>query len=86
MWNRTTLKSLLVPGAPLLLSAAAFAYFDWIPLPVPSLHFLYYAALAGALLLAWRFHAGRVFLAALVLFLAFEAVGPASVRQESERE
>jgi diguanylate cyclase (GGDEF)-like protein len=45
----------------------------WLTLPLPALNFLYYSALAGGALLAWRFHSSRIFLALLVLFLAQQA-------------
>jgi diguanylate cyclase (GGDEF)-like protein len=71
--NGTTLKSLTVPGGVLLLAVAVLAHTGWLTLAVPSLTFLNHCALAGSMLLAWRFHSSRVFLALLVLFLAYES-------------
>jgi diguanylate cyclase (GGDEF)-like protein len=49
-------------------------YLGWMTLALPSLTFLYYCALIGGMLLAWRFRSSRVFLALLVLFLAGQAL------------
>jgi len=70
LWSTTTLKSLLVPGGVLLLAVAVLLYSGWLTLALPALSFLYYCALIGGMLLAWRFHSSRTFFALLVLFLA----------------
>ena len=70
---RTTLRPLLVPPGVLLFSIMALAYSGWFTLALPALSFLYYCALAGGMLLAWRFHSGRTFLSLLVLFIAQQA-------------
>ena len=74
VWSKTTLKSLLVPGGILLLGVAVLVYSGWLTLALPSLSFLYYCALIGGMLLAWRFHSSRIFFALVVLFLAQEAI------------
>src|ERR1700675_3662981 len=74
MWSKTTLRSLTVPGGVLLAGVALLAYSGWLTLALPALSFLYYCALMGAMLLAWRFHSSRTFFALLVLFLAQQAV------------
>src|SRR5216683_85414 len=74
MWSKTTLKSLAVPGGILLLAVALLVYSGWLTLALPALSFLYYCALIGGMLLAWRFHSSRIFFALLVLFLAEGAV------------
>lgn len=74
MWTKTALKSLAVPGGILLLAVALLAYSGWLTLALPALNFLYYCALIGGTLLAWRFHSSRIFFALLVLFLAQEAI------------
>lgn len=74
MWSKTTLKSLAVPGGILLLSVALLAYSGWLTLALPALSFLYYCALIGGILLAWRFHSSRILFALLVLSLAQEAI------------
>ena len=56
VWSKTTLKSLLVPGGILLPGVAVLLYSGWLTLLLPSLSFLYYCALVGGMLLAWRFH------------------------------
>jgi diguanylate cyclase (GGDEF)-like protein len=68
------LKSMLLPGGALLLGVMALVYSGWLTLALPALSFLNYCALAGGMLLAWRFHSSRTFLALLVLFLAGQAV------------
>jgi diguanylate cyclase (GGDEF)-like protein len=74
-WHRTALGSLLVPGGILLLTAAVLANTGWLTLPLPALTFLYYCAVIGGMILAWRFHSSRVFFALLILFLAHEGAG-----------
>jgi len=74
MWSKTTLKSLFLPGGILLFGVALFLYSGWLTLPPPALSFLYYCALMGGTLLAWRFHSSRTFFALVVLFLAEQAI------------
>ncbi|HUI38991.1 MAG TPA: GGDEF domain-containing protein [Candidatus Nitrosotalea sp.] len=73
VWTRTTLKALLLPGGIVLPAVAILAHSGWLTLPLPALTFLYYCALAGGMLLAWRFHSSRIFFALLALFLAQQA-------------
>lgn len=68
-----TLKSLFVPGGVWLIVAATLVYSGWLTLALPALTFLYYCAVAGGMLLAWRFHSSRIFLALVVLALAQQA-------------
>jgi diguanylate cyclase (GGDEF)-like protein len=74
VWSKTTLKSLLIPGGILLLGVAVLVSSGWLTLALPALSFLYYCALIGGMLLAWRFHSSRSFFALVVLFLAQEAI------------
>lgn len=74
VWSKSTLKSLTVPGGIVLLGAVLLAYSGWLTLALPALSFLYYCALFGGMLLAWRFHSSRTFFALLVLFLAQQAI------------
>jgi diguanylate cyclase (GGDEF)-like protein len=74
VWGKTTLKSLLVPGGVLLLAVVLVSYSGWLTLALPALGFLYYCAMGGGMLLAWRFHSSRIFLSLLVLFLAQQAI------------
>ena len=71
--NRAAAKALLVPGGILLFGVVALANSGWFTLALPALSFLYYCALVGGMLLAWRFHSSRTFLALLDLFLAQQA-------------
>ncbi len=73
-WSKSTLKSLLVPGGLLLLAVAAGLQTGLLALALPGLTFLYYAAVAAGLLLAWRFHSSRIFFAVIVLLLAQQAI------------
>jgi diguanylate cyclase (GGDEF)-like protein len=81
--SSTALKSLTVPGGVLLLAVAVLVHTGWLTLAPTALSFLNHCALAGGMLLAWRFHSSRIFFALLVLFLALEAtamLNPAHVR------
>ena len=78
-WSKATLKSLL-PGGAVLLAVALLIETDWFTLALPTLMLLYYGFVAIGLLLAWRFHASRVFFALLVLLLAQQAVALFSPR------
>jgi GGDEF domain-containing protein len=73
-WNNSTLKSLLLPGGLLLLAVAIAIETGLLNLALPSLTFLYYAGIAAGLLLAWRFHSSRIFLAVIVLLLGQQAI------------
>jgi diguanylate cyclase (GGDEF)-like protein len=73
MWRGTTLKSLIVPGGILLLGIATLVHTGWLTLAPPAVTFLYYCALFGGMLLAWRFHSSRIFFALVVIFLARQA-------------
>jgi GGDEF domain-containing protein len=68
------LKSLVLPGGALLLGVVGLAYSGWFTLATPALSFLYYCALAGGALLAWRFRSSRTFFSLLVIFLAQQGV------------
>ena len=68
-----TVKSLFVPGGVWLLAVVLLVYSGWLTLALPVLSFLYYCAIAGGMLLAWRFHSSRIFLSLLVVFLAQQA-------------
>jgi len=68
-----TLKSLFLPGGLWLFATALLVHFGWPSLTFPALSFLYYCAMAGGMLLAWRFHSSRVFLSLLVVFFAQQA-------------
>ena len=82
VWNRrqlnssvkTTLKSLLTPGGWIVLAVVLVLHGGFVSPGIPVLSFLYFAALAAGLFLAWRFHASRVLFALLVIFLAQRAV------------
>jgi GGDEF domain-containing protein len=72
--SKSTLRSLLVPGGALLLGIMLLASLGWVTLAPPALSFLYYCAIGGGMLLAWRFHSSRIFLSLCVLLLAEAAI------------
>ena len=57
-----------------MLGVVALASLGWLTLALPALSFLYYCAMAGGILLAWRFHSSRIFVALCVLFMAEGAI------------
>ncbi len=68
------MKSLLTPG--ICLVAVAALLHTGLVTPSPLLiAYAFYGVLIAGLLLAWRFHSSRIFLALLVLFLAEQAIG-----------
>jgi len=73
--DKSNLRVLILPGGLILFCAAVLAHSGWIALPVPSLNFLSYSALAGGMLLAWRFHTSRIFLAFIIVYLSQQAMG-----------
>src|SRR5215831_14925082 len=70
--NTGTLKSLFVPGGVEFLGTVLLVYSGWLNLALPALTFLYYCAIVGGMLLAWRFHSSRTLLCLAVLLLAQE--------------
>ena len=74
-FSRAMLRSLLLPGGALLLVVVILVSVGWLTLALPALNFLYYCAVGGGMLLAWRFHSSRIFFALSVLFLAEGAIG-----------
>jgi diguanylate cyclase (GGDEF)-like protein len=66
------MKSLLTPGVCLVLLAVLLHTGLVTPSPV-LIAYAFYGAIVSGLLLAWRFHSSRVFIALLVLFLAQQA-------------
>ena len=63
----------MVPGGVVTLGVVALIYSGWLTLALPAINFLYYCALLGGMLLAWRFHSSRSFLSLLVILLAQQA-------------
>jgi GGDEF domain-containing protein len=74
LWNKGTLRSLLIPGGLLLLAAAVVLQGGFLSASAPALDFYYYSVFAAAVLLGWRFHSSRVVFALAVLLLAHRAV------------
>ena len=81
-WSSATLKALAVPGGVIVVGVVLLVYSGLLTLALPALTFLYYCALIGGMLLAWKFHSSRIFYALVVLFLAEQAIalsGPSYV-------
>jgi diguanylate cyclase (GGDEF)-like protein len=74
-WNKSNFRGLILPGGLVLACAAVVAHSGWFTLPSPSLNFLFYCALLGGLLLAWRFHSSRIFLSLVIIYLSQLALG-----------
>ena len=74
VWNRSALKSLVLPGGLLLGTAALLFQGGVARIPASVLDFYYYTAFGAGLVLAWRFHASRVSSALVLLLLAHRTV------------
>jgi GGDEF domain-containing protein len=73
IFDRSTVRTLIIPGGVLTLGVTALVYSGWPTLALPAISFLYYCALFGGMLLAWRFHSSRSFLSLLVILMAQQA-------------
>ena len=58
-----------------MLGVAALAHSGWLTLALPAISFLYYCAVFGGMLLAWRFHSSRSFLSLLLILIAHQGIG-----------
>jgi len=74
VWSKGSLKSWLLPGGLLLTAAVLLARESWLSASVSIVDLYFYVAFGAGLLLAWRFHAGRVLSASVVLFLSNLAI------------
>ena len=74
LWNKTTLKSLLLPGGALLLIAGVLLGSGLVSISASAIDFYYYAVFSVGIVLAWRFHSSRVLFALMVLLLAHRSV------------
>jgi diguanylate cyclase (GGDEF)-like protein len=63
-----------VPGGVLFFAAVVLLQSGVVPLSVSAVNFYYYAVFGAGILLAWRFHSGRVLLALIILLLAQRAI------------
>ena len=70
VWSKGALKSWLLPGGLLLIAAALAARENWLSVTFSIVDLYYYAAFGAGLLLAWRFHSGRILSALVVLLLS----------------
>jgi len=74
LWNKTTLKSLLLPGGVLLLAAGVLLGGGFLSISPSAIDFYYYAVFGAGILLAWRFHSSRILFALIFLLVAHRAV------------
>jgi diguanylate cyclase (GGDEF)-like protein len=74
LWNKATLKLLVIPGAVLLLAAAVLLSGGFLSISAPAVDFYYYAVFGAGMLLAWRFHSSRVLFALIFLLVAHRSV------------
>ncbi len=74
LWNKATLKSLVIPGGVLLLAAGVLLGGGFLPISASAIDFYYYAVFGAGILLAWRFHSSRVLFALVFLLLAHRSV------------
>ena len=73
-WDKTTLRSLLIPNSLVLFAAVMLLEKRGLSVPAPVVSFYFYAVFATGILLAWRFHSGRILFALLVLLLSEKAL------------
>jgi diguanylate cyclase (GGDEF)-like protein len=73
-WNKTTLKSLLLPGSVLLLAAVVLLGGGFLSISASAIDFYYYAVFGAGILLAWRFHSSRILFALIFLLLAHRSL------------
>lgn len=73
-WSPKTLRSLVLPGALLLLAACVVFQGAFGSIPPAAVHFYFYSVFAAGIVLAWRFHSSRILFALLTLFLAQRAL------------
>jgi diguanylate cyclase (GGDEF)-like protein len=73
-WSRTALKPVLIPGGVLLALAALLFQARLLSISQATISFYYGAVFIIGVLLAWRFHSGRVFFTLASLLLAHRAV------------
>lgn len=74
VWNKETLKSLVIPGGILLLAAAIVLQGGFLTISGSAADFYYYAVFGTGILLAVRFHSSRVLFALITLLLAHRAI------------
>ena len=73
-WNSAAWKSLLVPGAVLVLAAVAVLQGGWPAFSSAAIDSYYYVGFGAGLLLAWRFNSSRVLFTLLTLLLSHRAL------------
>jgi diguanylate cyclase (GGDEF)-like protein len=74
LWSRTALKPVLIPGGILLVFSALLLQGGLFSISQAAISFYYGAVFIVGVLLAWRFHSGRVFFTLASLLLAHRSV------------
>ena len=74
LWSRTALKPVLIPGGILLVFSALLLQGGLFSISQAAISFYYGAVFMVGVLLAWRFHSGRVFFTLASLLLAHRSV------------
>ena len=72
--TRRTVKSILLPGGPIVLVAGLLLASGWPALSPSGINFFYYTVFIAAAALAWRFHSTRILFSAIVLLLGHHAL------------
>jgi diguanylate cyclase (GGDEF)-like protein len=73
-WSPKTLRSLVLPGALLLVAACVVFQGAFGSIPSAAVQFYFYSVFVAGIVLAWRFHSSRILFALLTLFLAQRAL------------
>jgi len=68
------IKSLLLPGAVILLLARLMIETKWLPVSLAAVNFFYFAVFISATLLAWRFRTTRVLFCLFILLIGHHAI------------
>jgi diguanylate cyclase (GGDEF)-like protein len=74
LWNKETLKSLVLPGGLLLLAVMVLQHGGLLTISVPAINYYYYAVFGAGVVLAWRFQSSQILFALITLWLAHRAI------------
>ena len=73
-WSPKTLRSLVLPGALILVAACVVFQGAFGSIPSAAVHFYFYSVFAAGIALAWRFHSSRILFGLVTVFLAQRAL------------
>lgn len=74
VWDKRTVKSLLLPGGALLAASVMVLEGKLLPISAAASDSFYFAVFGAGILLAWRFHTSRVLFATISILLAHRAI------------